>query len=144
MSVRVANRNLSTMEYIYQAHQLVQYVADRLNKYEKKLEKDKKYKDIFRAINLSLWSTPVYNAQMVYTYVQRANSVHVLDRESLDLRSTYLENALNNLNLLETSITTLRNAFGPDIKDRFLIELSQKIDYERKLIKGSDIKRGTC
>lgn len=79
MSVRVANRNLSTMEYIYQAHQLVQYVADRLNKYEKKLEKDKKYKDIFRAINLSLWSTPVYNAQMVYTYVQRANSVHVLD-----------------------------------------------------------------
>ena len=135
------------MEYIYQAHQLVQYVADRLNKYEKKLEKDKKYKDIFRAINLSLWSTPVYNAQMVYTYVQRANSVHVLDRESLDLRSTYLESALNNLNLLETSITTLRNAFGPDIKDRFLIELSQKIDYERKLIKGvqsSDIKRGTC
>lgn len=146
MSVRVADRSISTMAYIYQAHQLVQFVSDRLNKYEGKLEKDKRYKAIFHTINLSLWNTPVYNAQMVYTYVQRANSVRITDQESLATRLAYLKSALDNLDLLETSITTLRNAFGQSIQDHFLVELSRKIDEERKLIKGvqsSDFKRGT-
>lgn len=145
MSVRVADRSVSTMEYIFQAHQLVRYITDRLNKYEAKLEKDKKYKKVFQSINLALWNTPIYNAQMVYSNVQRANNVRIVDKQTLEIRSAYLQNALDNLDLLETSITSLYNEFSGAIKDKFIVELTQKIDFERKLIKGvrsSDLRRG--
>lgn len=147
MAVRATERSVSTLEYVYQARQIFYYVSDRLNQYEEKFEKDsKKYKDVVHAINHTLWNTPVYNAQMVFVSVQRANAIRIVDKESFNKRLAYLKQAEENLDLLETSITSLYDILGDKghIKDKFLIELSQKIDSERKLIKGvkeSDARR---
>lgn len=127
MSVRVANRNLSKIEYIYNAQQLMFLVKERITKYANKVDNSKRYKHFAKSINYPIWNSPIYHSQMIYQYVQLANK----ERDT-NKRLDYLSSAGQNLTLLEASLETMYKNFQRIIKDKFIILATEKIDYERK------------
>ena len=135
MSVRVVDRNLSKMEYVHNAQQIVFLVQERINKYMNKVACDKRYKAFAKASQYSIWNSPIYHAQMVFQYCQLAYKM----RDSIK-RHDYLSNACQNLDLLESSTQTFYNSFRAVIKDKFIILLTDKIDRQRSLIKGLEEK----
>ena len=131
MSVRVADRNTSRMEYIYNAQQLMFLIKERIDKYSNKVDNNTKYKHLTKSINYSIWNSPIFHSQQVYQYVQLAN------RESDNIkRLEYLNKASQNLTLLESSLETMYSRFRKVIKDKFIMLATEKIDYEYKLLKG--------
>ena len=131
MSVRVVDRHISRMEYIYNAQQLMFLIKERIDKYANKVNNSAKYKHLAKSINYSIWNSPIFHSQQVYQYVQLAN------RESDNIkRLDYLSKASQNLTLLESSLETMYNQFRKVIKDKFIMLTTEKIDYEYKLLKG--------
>lgn len=133
MSVRVVDRNLSKMEYIHNAQQIVFLCEERIHKYINKISNDIRYKHLTKSSLYSIWNSPIYHAQMVYQYCQLANKTRDTNK-----RLDYLSNASQNLDLLESSTQTFYKEFKEIIKDKFIILLTEKIDYERTLIKGCE------
>lgn len=132
MSVRVADRNQSRMEYIHNAQQIVFIIQERTNKYIKLVDKNnKRYKQLAKQAQHSIWNAPLYHSQLVYNYCQMANKT----RDSYT-RLNLLESASQNLDLLESSIETFYHSFRQVIKDKFIILVTEKIDFERTLLKG--------
>ena len=131
MSVRVADRSLSKMEYIHNAQQIVFIANERINKYVSKASKKHKYRQLYKQAQYSVWNAPIYHAQMVYQYCQLANR-----ERDFNKRLTYLSNASQNLALLETSLQTFYNTFKSAIKDKFIMLITEKIDYQYKLLEG--------
>ena len=131
MSVRVADRSLSRMEYIHNAQQIVYIITERINKYVNKLSDQKRHKYYYKQSQYSIWNAPIYHAQLVFQYVQLANR-----ERDCNKRIGYLSKANQNLTLLETAIQTFYNRFKKIIKDKFIILITDKIDYEYKLLDG--------
>lgn len=131
MSVRKDQRTLSKMEYINNAQSIVYLVSDRINKYINKVATERRYKHFFKSSTYSIWNSPIYHSQQVYQYVQLANK----ERDTIK-RLDYLSNASRNLDLLESSTQTVYQSFKRVIKDKFIELLTDKIDFERKLLKG--------
>ena len=131
MSVRVADRSLSRMEYIHNAQQIVFIVTERINKYVNKISDKKRYKYFCKHSQFSTWNSPIYHAQMVYNYTLLANR-----ERDFNKRLVYLDRANQNLALLETAIQTFYNRFKKVIKDKFIMLVTDKIDYEYKLLDG--------
>lgn len=131
MSVRVADRNLSRMEYVHNAQQLVLILIERINKYVNKAISKKKNKQLIKQTLYSVWNSPIYHAQLVCKYCELAymkrGNITGLD---------YLDKASQNLTLLESSIQTFYSTFREVIKDKFIILITEKIDKEKKLLKG--------
>ena len=131
MSVRVADRGLSRMEYVHNAQQIVFIVTERINKYINKLADKKRRKDFYKRTQYSTWNSPIYHAQMVYQYTLLANR-----ERDYNKRLEYLNMSNQNLALLETSLQTFYNRFRAVIKDKFIMLVTEKIDYEYKLLHG--------
>ena len=131
MSVRVADRNLSRMEYIHNAQQIVFITTERITKYVNLAVSKKKHRQLVKDTLKDIWRTPIYHAQKVYEYTQLA---YMKRRTSAGL--DYLNNASQNLTLLESSLETFYSKFRPVIKDQFIILVTEKIDKERKLLRG--------
>ena len=131
MSVRKNQRTLSKMEYINNAQSIIYLVSDRINKYINKVATEKRYKHFLKSSTYSIWNSPIYHSQQVYQYVQLANK----ERDAIK-RLDYLSNASRNLDLLESSTQTVYQSFKRVIKDKFIELLTDKIDFERKLLKG--------
>ena len=131
MSVRVADRSLSKMEYVRNAQQMVYLIQERIAKYINKIDKDKRYKHLSKSSQYSVWNSPIYHAQMIYKYCQIANMMRTPDN-----RLKCLSIASLNLQLLETSIQTFYKSFKAVIKDKFIELLTDKIDYQKRLIDG--------
>ena len=119
------------MEYVYNAQQLMFLIQERVEKYANKVDNKSRYKHLAKSKNYSIWNSPIYHSQMVYQYVQLAN------RESDCIkRLDYLDKASQNLTLLESSIETMYSRFRKVIKDKFVMLATEKIDYEKLLLKG--------
>ena len=131
MSVRVADRKTSSMEYIHNAQQMIYIITERINKYVNKISDKKRYKFFCKQSQYSVWNAPIYHAQQVYQYVLLANK-----ERDCNKRLAYLDSANQNLALLETSIQTFYNQFKKVIKDKFIMLITEKIDYEYKLLNG--------
>lgn len=131
MSVRVADRNLSKMEYIHNAQQIVFILTERINKYVNLAVAKKKNRQFVKETLKPVWKSPIYHAQLVYKYCELA---YMKRRTNTGLG--YLDNASQNLTLLESSLETFYKSFRPVIKDKFIILITEKIDKEKKLIKG--------
>ena len=131
MSVRKDKRNLSKMEYVNNAQQILFIVNERINKYVNKVATDIRYKHFRKWSVHTIWNSPIYHAEQVYKYVLCANK----EREP-NKRLDYLSNANLNLELLESSTETFYHQFKKVIKDKFIELLTEKIDIEKKLIKG--------
>lgn len=131
MSVRVADRNLSKMEYIHNAQIILNLTTERINKYVSKISNDARYKHFVKSSQYSIWNSPIYHAQMLYQYTQMANKTRDTNK-----RLEYLNNASQNLELLETSLETFYKRFKAVINDKFIMLITEKIDYEKKLLKG--------
>ena len=131
MSVRVADRNLSRMEYVHNAQQLVFILIDRINKYVNLAVKKKKNKQLIKHTLISVWNSPIYHAQLVYKHCELAYM-----KRGTKAGFDCLDNANQNLSLLESSLQTFYSTFRPVIKDKFIILVTEKIDKEKKLLKG--------
>ena len=132
MSVRVQDRNLSKAEFVYNAQQLVFILTDRLEKYQNKINKNKRYKELAKSTFYSLWNSPLYHANLVYDYCSLASI-----SDNYNERLQHLSNASKNLKLVERSIETLYNKNRSVIKDKFIIVITEKIDKQKALIKGA-------
>ena len=133
MSVRVPDRSLSKMEYVHNAQKLVFLIAERINKYINKVNKNNKYKHLSKSSTYSIWNAPIYHAQMVYAYCQNAN-----DKRAFNKRLENLQMASLNLDLLESSLETFYKNFREVINDKFIELATEKIDFQNALIKGVD------
>ena len=131
MSVRVKDRGLSKMEYIHNAQQIVYLVTERINKYINKVASEKRYKHFTKSATYSIWNPPIYHSQMVYQYCQLANT-----ERNTEKRLSFLSDASRNLELLESSVQTFYQSFKRVVKDKFIELLTNKIDFEKTLIKG--------
>lgn len=136
MSVIVAKRSVSTVEYVRQAQRIVDILQERLTKYQKKINAGVRYRHLAKSTFYSIWNAPLFDAQMVYRQVQLANLTKVTNKESFNKRLTHLDQASQYLKLLESDITTLYTSCSSVIKDQFLIVLTQAIDKEVALING--------
>lgn len=136
MSVIVAKRSVSTVEYVRQAQRIVDILQERLTKYQKKINTGVRYRHLAKSTFYPIWNAPLFDAQTVYRQVQLANLTKVTDKESFNKRLTHLDQASQYLKLLESDITTLYTSCSSVIKDQFLIVLTQAIDKEVALIKG--------
>lgn len=137
MSVRVADRGLSRMEYVHNAQTILYIVNERINKYVNKAVANKKHKQLVKMSLYSLWNSPIYHAQLVYKYSELA---YMKRKTTQGLK--FLELLSQNLTLLESSLQTFYQSFRPVIKDKFIILITEKIDYEKKLLKG--VRNGSC
>ena len=131
MSVRVADRNLSRMEYVHNAQQLLFILIDRINKYVNLAVKKKKNKQLIKHTLYSVWNSPIYHANLVFKQCELAYM-----KRGTKTGLGYLDNASQNLTLLESSLQTFYSTFRPVIKDKFIILVTEKIDKEKKLLKG--------
>ena len=119
------------MEYIHNAQQIVYLVTERINKYINKVASEKRYKHFTKSATYSIWNPPIYHSQMVYQYCQLANK-----ERNTEKRLSFLSNASRNLELLESSVQTFYQSFKRVVKDKFIELLTNKIDFEKTLIKG--------
>lgn len=131
MSVRVADRNLSRMEYVHNSQQIVFILTERINKYVNLAIHKRKNRQLIKQSLYSVWNSPIYHAQLVYKYCELA----YMKRGTIT-ELGYLDNASQNLALLESSIETFYKTFRPVIKDKFIVLITEKIDYQKKLLKG--------
>ena len=131
MSVRVADRNLSRMEYVHNSQQIVFILTERINKYVNLAIHKRKNRQLIKQSLYSVWNSPIYHAQLVYKYCELA----YMKRGTITGLG-YLDNASQNLALLESSIETFYKTFRPVIKDKFIVLITEKIDYQKKLLKG--------
>jgi len=131
VSVRVADRSLSKMEYIHNAQSLLFILVERINKYVNKAVSKKKNKQFVKQSLRSVWNSPIYHAQLVYKYCELAYM-----KRDTETGLGYLDNASQNLTLLESSIETFYQTFRKVIKDQFIILVTEKIDKQKKLLKG--------
>lgn len=131
MSVRVADRSLSRMEYVHNAQQILFIATERINKYVNKLCEKKRNKYYYKQTQYSIWNSPIYYSQLVYNYCQLANK-----ERDFNKRVAFLSKANQNLALLESTLQTFYNSFKRVIKDKFIILITEKIDYQYKLLKG--------
>lgn len=131
MSVRVPDRNLSRIEYIYNAQQIVNIVEERITKYINKIANDKRYKGFTKSAQYSIWNAPIYHAKQVYHFCQLANM-----KRNANIRLEYLNKASDNLELLESATQDFYDKFRPIIKDKFILLLAEKVEYQKKLLKG--------
>ena len=72
MSVRVADRGLSRMEYVHNAQTILYIIIERINKYVNKAVMNKKHKQLVKMSLYPLWNSPIYHAQLVYKYSELA------------------------------------------------------------------------
>ena len=131
MSVRVADRNISKMEFIHNAQQLMFLTKDRITKYANKVDNKSRYKHLAKSINYTIWNSPIYHSQMVYKYCCLANIECDAHK-----RLEYLSIASQNLTLYETSLETMYHEFKSVIKDKFIMLATEFVDKEKALIKG--------
>lgn len=137
MSVRVADRGLSRMEYVHNAQQMLYIITERITKYVNKAVASKKHKQLVKMSLYSLWNSPIYHAQLVYKYSELA---YMKRKTTQGLK--FLELLSQNLTLLESSLQSFYQSFRPVIKDKFIVLITEKIDYEKKLLKG--VRNGSC
>lgn len=131
MSVRVDERNLSKIEYLYNAKQICNLVEERMTKYINKIANDKRYKHFVKSSQYSIWNSPIYHATMCYNYCRLANKT----RDSIK-RLEFLKNAGDNLDLLETTTQKFYDKYRSIVKDKYIMLLTDKIDYQKRLLDG--------
>ena len=136
MSVRVADRGLSKMEYVHNAQQIVFLVNDRITKYMNKVSNDKRYKDFVKASTYSIWNSPIFHAQLVFKYCEMFYQEKQKNKRDTNILFACLSKANKNLNLLESSTQTFYAKFESIVKDKFISLLTSKIDYQRSLLDG--------
>lgn len=139
MSVRVADRGLSSMEYVNNAQSILFLVKDRINKYVNKIANEKRYKTFVKSSTYSVWNSPIYHSQKVYNCCLLANKMRDTNK-----RLAYLDMASQNLELLESSVETFYSNFRKVVKDKFIILLTEKIDYQKTLLSGCIRKFKEC
>lgn len=136
MSVRVADRGQSKMEYVHNAQKLVFLTQERITKYMNKVSSDKRYKDFVKSSTYSIWNSPLYHAQMVYKYSQLFYKEREKKKRDTNKLLAYLSGANKNLDLLESSTQTFYTQFRGVIKDKFITLLTIEVDNQRKLLEG--------
>lgn len=136
MSVRVADRGMSKMEYVHNAQQIVFLVTERITKYMNKVSNDKRYKMFVKSSTYSVWNSPIFHAQLVYKYCELFYREKLKNKRDTNKMLDYLSRASNNLDLLESSTQTFYNSYKSVVKDKFIMLLTDKVDYQKSLING--------
>lgn len=136
MSVRVADRGQSKMEYVHNAQQIVFLVKERITKYMNKVSNDKRYKAFVKSSTYSVWNSPIYHAQMVYNFCLLFYKERERKMRDTNKLLAYLSNASKNLDLLESSTQTFYDSYKCIVKDKFINLLTDKIDFQRKILGG--------
>ena len=131
MSVRVCDRNTSKVEYVYNALQISNLVNERMTKYANKISNNKLYKHFVKSQTYGIWKSPILFANKVYYYCSLANKMR-----GTNIRLTYLSKASENLTLLESSTQQFYSQFRGIVKDKFIILLADKVEYQKKLLGG--------
>ena len=131
MSVRVSERNQSRCEYVYNALQIANLVNERITKYANKIADKKRFKHFVKSHNYTLWNSPIFYAEQVYLNCQRANRTR-----DTNTRKQYLSKASENLKMLENSVQLFYNQYRSIVKDKFIMLLAERIEYEVKLLAG--------
>ena len=119
------------MEYVHNAQQILFITTDRINKYVNLATKNNKYKHLIKSTLYPIWNSPIYHAQLIYKYSELA----YMKRRTND-GPIYLDKTVQNLTLFESSLQTFYSSFRKVIKDKFIILITEKIDKEKKLLKG--------
>lgn len=127
------------MEYVNNAQSILFLVKDRINKYVNKIANEKRYKTFVKSSTYSVWNSPIYHSQKVYNCCLLANKMRDTNK-----RLAYLDMASQNLELLESSVETFYSNFRKVVKDKFIILLTEKIDYQKTLLSGCIRKFKEC
>ena len=125
------DRNQSKCEFVYNAMQISNLVNERMTKYANKISNNKRYKHFVKSSNYGIWKSPILFANNVYYYSLQANKMRETNR-----RLTYLSKASESLTLLQNAIQQFYSQYRGIVKDKFIMLLTDKIDYQIKLLGG--------
>lgn len=130
MSVLIANRKTSKVEFVYTARELLVITLHNTKKLPK-------------SITFYLTQDIVKYARDTYTLVFRANEIY-LNQENYGMRRRYLQEALNSLNAYQSLISILFDVYHSCLTDCTWRSIGELINKEHNLIKAvieSDSKR---
>ena len=129
----------SILKINFKRNKILFLVKDRINKYVNKIANEKRYKTFVKSSTYSVWNSPIYHSQKVYNCCLLANKMRDTNK-----RLAYLDMASQNLELLESSVETFYSNFRKVVKDKFIILLTEKIDYQKTLLSGCIRKFKEC
>jgi len=137
MSVIVAKRNKSPIQFVDDSRMIADIIASRMEHFLNKISK--KYttlKYIANRINSYYYEAPVKYAIEAYICVTYANRIYIKDEKSLERRRNQLDNAIEYYNKLSSVISILFGKFKSSFNQNAIINIIDLINNEVEQIKN--------
>lgn len=131
MSVIVAKRNKSPVQYIDDARKIADIITDRMEQFLNKLSKKyNKFKYIANRTYSYYYESPIKYACEAYIAVCYANRVYIKNKDSIEKRKKQLEIAIEYYNKLCSVLSIMFGKFNNFLKPTVISNILDLINNE--------------